>query len=79
MPVIRPPATGPHDPPVVMGRAGGADQLFSQTGRLLFRQQPADHQAAEDVEQDVEAVEGPQDYAPELRDVPAPELVGTGG
>ena len=59
-------------------RAGVRDQALGQRGALARREHPADHVAAEDVEDDVEIEIRPLGGAQELRDVPAPDLVGPG-
>jgi hypothetical protein len=63
----------------VLARTALGDQHLGQGGALLAGQQPADHIAAEHIEQHVEVIVRPLDRAQELGDVPAPDLIGSGG
>jgi len=63
---------------VVLGHRLG-DQLLGQSGGFLRGDHPADGIAAEDVEDHIQVEAGPFGRAFELRDVPAPDLVGRGG
>ena len=53
--------------------------LLGQCGAFARRHHPADHVAAEDVEDDVEVEVGPLGGTAQFGDVPAPQLVGRGG
>ena len=59
--------------------AGGGNQNFSQLGALGFGQQPADHKAAVDIQDDVQVVMLPFGRPLKFGDVPTPQLPGTGG
>ena len=52
------------------------DQLFGKLGGFTQRDHPAHDVAAEDIEDHVQVIAAPFDRAFELRDVPAPDLVG---
>src|SRR3954447_4450411 len=58
---------------------GMLDQLFGQTGGLAISDHPAGDVAAKHVQNDVEIIEAPFHRPPEFGDVPAPELVRSGG
>ena len=60
-------------------RACLLNELLGQCCGLPGGHHPADHVAAEDVQDHVQVEVGPLDRAPELRDVPVPNLVGTRG
>ena len=53
--------------------------MLGQFGALPIGDHPADDIAAEDVEDDVEIEVGPLGRTPQFGNIPAPELVGTGG
>ena len=57
----------------------GRDQALGQTRRFAMREEPAHYVPAEHVEQDVEIVRGPLGGAPQLGDVPTPQLMRGGG
>ena len=52
------------------------NQGFGKCRVFSIGQQPADHQAAEDVDDDIEVKEAPLDGALEFGDIPAPDLIG---
>ncbi len=58
---------------------GVHNQPFGQGGRLPLGHHPADHVAAEDVEDHIEVVVDPLGRPLELGDVPGPDLVGGRG
>ena len=58
---------------------GLGDELLGQVGAFARGDHPADHVAAEDVEDHVEVEVGPLGRPQELGDVPGPDLVGRGG
>ena len=58
---------------------GLGNQLPGQFGAFTRRDQPADDIAAEDVEDHVQLEAGPFERPFELRDVPTPDLIGSGG
>jgi hypothetical protein len=55
------------------------NEPFGQFGTLTVGHHPAHYITAEDVEDHVEIKAGPLRRAEQFRDIPAPELVGTGG
>src|SRR6185437_3829781 len=55
------------------------DELAGQSGAFAQGHHPADHVAAEDVEDDIEIKVGPLGGTAQLSDVPAPQLIGSGG
>ena len=63
---------------LLMG-AGFRDQPPGQLGGLAVGHHPADHAAAEDVQDDVEVEVRPFDRAQQLGDVPGSDLIGAGG
>ena len=62
----------------VLTDAGGRDQFFGQAGRFAFGDQPADHIAAENIQDVVQVVVSPFGRTQQPGNVPAPELVGLG-
>jgi hypothetical protein len=54
--------------------AGFSDQFLRQAGRLPFRDQPTDHKATEDIQDDIQVVVGPFGWPQALGDVPTPQL-----
>ena len=65
--------------PHLMGEAGRKDQFPRKFRALALGHYPADDKAAEDVKKDVQAVIAVFDRPFELGNVPAPDLVGSGG
>src|ERR1019366_2401222 len=59
--------------------AGCRDQPFGQLGSFASCHHPAHHIAAEDVQDDVEMEIGPLGWAQQLRNIPCPDLIGSGG
>jgi hypothetical protein len=59
--------------------ASRADELFGQGGGRARRDHPADHVAAEDIDDHVAVEVSPLGWPLELGDVPGPQLIGTGG
>ena len=59
--------------------AGVLDQALGQLGAFAIRDHPADDVAAEDIQDDVEMIDGPLHRAAQLGDVPTPQLIGCGG
>lgn len=57
---------------------GLGNQALGKGGLLLMSDHPADDVATEDVEDDVEREVGPFAGTEQFRDIPAPDLVGTG-
>ena len=55
---------------------GLLDELLGHVGRLAVLDHPADHVAAEDVQDDIQVKVGPLRRSEQLGDIPAPELVG---
>ena len=58
---------------------GFGDQLLGQRRALLWSNHPADDIAAEDIEDHVQVKAGPFGRAFDLRDIPTPDFVGSGG
>jgi hypothetical protein len=59
--------------------AGVIDETLGQLGALAVSDHPTDHEAAKDIQDDVEMVEGPLGRAAQLGDVPTPQLIGRSG
>jgi len=62
----------------VLTQASGSDQFFGQTGRFALGDQPADHIAAENIQDVVQKILSPLGRTEQLGNIPAPQLVGFG-
>jgi len=60
-------------------RAGIGNEPFGQLRAIAISDHPANYVTAEDIQDHVEIEVRPLRRAEQFRDVPAPELVGTGG